>query len=499
MQLSLKWNIQLWYALILGMVLATLGTGFFYYEKSRRLSELDTSLDAQLPPLLSPRRLFPERHSEPVREPRDDRRNEAQDIPGWQRRDDPAAFKMRGDPEADVGNSLFDAYFVPKGYYAKVIWKMSGEGIYQSRNFPDIEVPVGKYGGYHYRTREGHFRELLHSSPRFNILVGLDLVEFESGLSRLRTEIIAVLFTIFVLGVLIGYVLVSRSLLPLKQIEETVQRIAGGKLSERIPAIRKGRSRELVYLAGNLNNTFEKLESLFTRQIRFTADASHELRTPLTALLAQLELGRKRVRTPEEYDHIMKVSMRSASRIARITEQLIELSRYDSGRVRLDYTALPLDGMLLGLTEELEASVKERGSVLQLELARGTIRCDPFRLEQVISNLVNNAMQHNSRPITICLRGYFEGDNAIIEVTDNGKGIKPENVERLFDRFYQEDSSHSKNQYRDNVGLGLAISRAIIEAHGGTISVKSVPEVETTFTIVLPQHEEGDDAPEDAT
>ncbi len=488
MQLSLKWQIQLWYALILVVVLATLGTGFYYYEKSRRLSVLDNDLDVQVPPLLSPHRLFPnQRQTDRPPRPRAPENLPPRELEGWERTDDPIASAMRHPSQRKDGSTYFERYYVPRGYYARVIDKGTGELVYTTENFPAVEVPAGHFDGYHYRTREQLYREIFHSNPRYNIIVGMDLSNFQDGLFILRWQISGALFALFLMALGIGYIMVSRALRPLVKIEQTAMRIAEGKLGERIPESQVGSTREFVQLSDHLNETFSKLESLFSRQTRFTADASHELRTPLTALIAQLELGSKRSRSPEEYERILAVCMRSTMRIARITEQLIELSRYDSGRITLELTSLPLAGMLRGLTEELEAAVTAQGSRLRLELSDGLVRCDPFRIEQVITNLVNNAVQHNTRPITIWLRGRGESGRVLIEVADDGKGIQPENVTKLFDRFYQEESSHTKVANRENVGLGLSISQAIVEAHGGSITVKSTPEIETVFTVELPQ------------
>ena len=162
-------------------------------------------------------------------------------------------------------------------------------------------MPTGRFHGYHQRTRDGFYRELLQSNPHFFILVGYDLAGMRADLGRLKLKILGGTLAIFAAGLLVGHLLVARSLRPLRGTEETSAAIARGGLSTRIPAARAGSSRELAQLAGHLNETFAQLESLFQRQLRVTADASHELRTPLTALLSQLQFGLKKVRSPEEY------------------------------------------------------------------------------------------------------------------------------------------------------------------------------------------------------
>lgn len=489
---SLKWRIQLWHAVILAFVLGMLGTGFYYYERSHRISQVDQSLDEKIHRLLGPtlnrggrgpggggggeRRAGQEG-------PRN--RQVLSEAQGWEMRETDMSQQAADQESRDQFYEAFEAYYAPQGMYAIVYDKRTLEPFFKSSNFPDMDIPSGNVFGYYQRFNEGR-REILHGAPRYSIIIGSDMSGMQASLNRLKLEIASVVLVIFGLGVSIGSWLVSRSLRPLNLIQETAARISDGKLSARIPDSAQGSSEELDALANDLNETFARLESLFERQIRFTADASHELRTPLTSLLAQIQRGLNRSRTPEEYQRILEVCSRSGERIKRITEQLIELSRYDSGRVELEYEDLPVDGMLEGLAEELEPYVLTHGCELKTDLAPGVIHCDPFRLEQVITNLINNAIQHNDTAISITLRSRVEKDRVLIQVIDTGKGIQPENLDKLFDRFFQESTSRTKSEGRSNVGLGLAISLAIVQAHGGSLTAASKPWVETVFTIEIP-------------
>ncbi len=535
---SLKWRIQFWHALILGLVLCILSVGFYHYEKGRRMAEVDQLLDQEIPPFMSlsgpyrrsaldAMRIGPLLRSTgrpsnrlmapingdrpPPRESERDRRRmdgggrprptedgqlppgtpplAAEPVPpGWKLRETPLTFIAGGEGFGNPGPGIeyFESKLIPLGFYALAVHPRSGEELYRSYNFPDIEMPDTRMPRYMMRIRDDRYRELHHVNRYISILVGCDLTGYYASLSRLKLQIGGAALAIFVLGLGVGYILVSHSLSPLKQIEGTAGEIADGNLLARIPENVKGRSKELSLLAANLNHTFSRLESLFQRQMRFTADASHELRTPLTVLLAQLELGLKRPRTVEEYQNTLQICLRSGERIRRITKQLIELSRYDAGRVKLDWQRMPLHILLGDLAEELKPFVNNRECQLITDFEPGEVDCDPFRLEQVINNLVNNALQHNEKPITICIRLSFEGGSASIEVIDDGKGIQPENLEKLFDRFFQENPAHAKNRVEENVGLGLAISKAIMQTHNGTLTATSVPGKRTVFCIKLP-------------
>ncbi|SHJ15028.1 Signal transduction histidine kinase [Rubritalea squalenifaciens DSM 18772] len=503
MKLTLKASIQVWHGLILFLVLLALGLGFYFYEKDHRLTQLDTQID-QFAPMIVGAKLHEERLHE-RRGPRgrvgreggpppaaEEPLDEHGEVDGWVRRE-----SLSGSPVTELdgpqatarGFEIFEEVLVPQGYYYRVANYRNPEDVQESSNFPAVGFPEGLGVGYFVRFREvdvNEFRELYHGTSRFRVLIGRDMEGFYKGLNLLRLQIVGGVVGVFLLGTGVGWLMVSRCLSPLREIERASSEIADGKLGVRISPMAMGRVSELGELAENLNETFGKLEGAFQRQIRFTADASHELRTPLTSLMAQLALGLKRERSVKEYDQILTISQRSGRRIQRITEQLIELTLYDSGAVDLDYEIVELRTLLTALQEELTPYVLEQECTLKVQLGGGDIECDPFRLEQVVTNLINNAIQHNGGGIAILLRCEVREQEAIIEVSDNGKGIQPGNLDRLFDRFFQESSSRSNEDGRQNVGLGLSVSQAIVQAHGGSFEVCSKPSVETVFRVILP-------------
>jgi len=490
-RLSLKWQIQLWHALILLGVLLVLGIGFYFYEKAYRIAAIDDRLDRSIHTILGPLTRFgPEG---PPRGYFEDETEEPATLPdGWKRAKSPppSVEKMRDvplPPGVPRKFAHFEHLFVPQGHYAIGRRMDEPDSGYVSSNAPYPEIPKLPYRGYFLRTRDDRYREMLHQTHNAQVLIGYDMQAVNAGLLDLKVRIFLALLALYALAGAVGYFLVSRSVRPLRSIETTSEKIAATQLSERIPPPGPHDAEELASLTANLNATFDRLEALFQRQIRFTADASHELRTPLTALLAQIEHGLKRPRDSQEHVHILEICARSGGRIRRITEQLIELSRYDSGRIELDLEEISVSWMLDALAEELRPYIEENGSQLVTEIQEATVICDPFRLEQVMTNLINNAIQHNPSPITITLAARVVAGEFIVEVRDDGKGIQPENLDKLFDRFFQEEKSRTQgNDDFYNAGLGLSISEAIVKAHGGSIEVSSIPGVETVFRLRLP-------------
>lgn len=495
MALSLKWHIQLWHSLILFVILTTLGIGAYQYEKAHRIDAVDEQLIRLVPLILGPGGTAG-KDSRKRREPRGERppMDAQSTMPtGWEQRDPGSSFQVMGVPDRRIPAGLspmefFNQDFVPLGFYLFIDFKGNREDL-KSDGFPDLELPSAVALGPISRTRNGQYREYFHETPSAKMFSGYDLEKLSSRLNLLKWQIAGVLFAIFVLSLLVGNLVVARSIRSLQEITKTTRSIASAKLDARVPPSRKTDAAELQSLTADLNHAFTQLEDLFSRQKRFTADASHELRTPLTALLAQLDRGLNRPRDEAEHRRVLELSKRSANRIRRITEQLLELARYDSGSIQMELESVSLGVMLQSLAEELAPYVQENGSRLEIdiEVPEAEVTCDLFRIEQVLTNLINNALQHNTKPVVITLRGRVETGAVILEVEDNGKGIESDNIDKLFDRFFQESRSRTHDENRANVGLGLSVAQAIIQAHKGTITVTSEPGIRTRFTISIPQ------------
>ncbi len=497
MNLSLKWKIQLWHAAVLAAVLTVVGIGYYYNERFHRLTEYDFVLNSTIHPIVhqveeqhhegppgGPPPGRPPRHSRPFDQDDHDRLPE-----GWSRLSQLAPPGQQSDPNQPEPwikpSDLAETKYAYLGFYVLVWDRFDRTLLYKSTTAPDLQPPPNNSEGYWARTRSGRFREMLNINPREQTVVGFDLQELNKEMALLKWEIAGVCFLIFLIGTTTGGILVGYSLRPLKPIYRTTEEIAAGKLDRRIPKTKRGNTLELTQLTRHLNENFAKLESLFAQQVRFTADASHELKNPLTALIGRIALGLKKERTPGEYRETLESCQRSAEKLNRIVTDLLDLSRYDSGMCKLECEDLPLDALIQSLADDLQPHVTAQGGQLKTELRGKRVYCDPFRMEQVITNLVNNALQHNPDPVEIVLRTRQEPDAAVIEVIDNGTGIKSDNLDKLFDRFFHDHTAR-KNRNHTNIGLGLAICHAIVTAHGGTLSVASTPRVETRFTIRLP-------------
>ncbi|OCT15994.1 two-component sensor histidine kinase [Paenibacillus pectinilyticus] len=290
---------------------------------------------------------------------------------------------------------------------------------------------------------------------------------------------------------LLGFLpVLRRTLVPLSNMVDTVKSIDAGNLNERFPA-HQGQV-EMDRLATSFNSMLERLEFSFEAEKeakeqmrRFAADASHELRTPLTSIHGFLEvLLRGAYQQPEQLLKALKSMHGESVRINKLVEDLLLLARLDR-TPSFTKTEGALDDMLHEMEHQLRLLAGERQVSFLLE---PETRClyDSDKMKQVVLNLFHNAVQH-THPETGELRLSVVQKDAYVEIAvrDNGPGIAPEHLAHLFDRFYRIDSSRARRS--GGAGLGLSITRSIVELHGGSIAVESAVGVGSTFIVRLPK------------
>jgi two-component system, OmpR family, sensor kinase len=272
-------------------------------------------------------------------------------------------------------------------------------------------------------------------------------------------------------AIVLGFAFATRLSRPLRQMATTAAEVRAGDLSKRIGA--RGSHDEVRVLADAFDRMLDRLEGAFARQRGFVADASHELRTPLTVIRGQLEvLARQRDVTPADVRHVDEVVRTEVLRMERLVEDLLLLARADEGEL-LRPASLELRPFVTELFDSLTLMADRRFELG--EMPDGVLRADEDRLAQVVRNLARNAIEHTEPDGLIRLtvhahpRGWLE-----LAVEDDGPGIPGPQRERVFDRFHRLDKARARN--RGNAGLGLAIARAIVEAHGGRIYAGSSPE-----------------------
>jgi heavy metal sensor kinase len=317
------------------------------------------------------------------------------------------------------------------------------------------------------------------------------------GPQRLLFVIVLLSPVILLASVLIGYLLAGRTFQPLQGIVDEVEAITDGRsLHKRLAPLSTGD--ELARLTNTLNEMLARLERSFATLRRFTADASHELKTPLTVLRSGIERAITDRGVPEDVLSVLDEILAEVNRMTEIVESLLVLARADEGRASLHREPIDLRELLHEVAETggllgEEAGVAVRVSIPPVAI---TLMVDRTRLRQLFLNLLTNAIKYTPAGGRVDIRTEPAGDAVTVEVRDTGVGIAPGDLPHIFDRFWRADPARSRTGVRSGVGLGLAISKWIAEAHGGSITARSHVKRGTTFVVTLPLHVETEENPE---
>lgn len=217
-------------------------------------------------------------------------------------------------------------------------------------------------------------------------------------------------------------------------------------------------------------------------QRRFTADASHDLRTPLAIMRSELDVALRSTTTPPEAIAPLSSVNEEVVRMQRIVEDLLTLARLDDAPTTWNAQTVDLAALMRNVHERMSTAAAPRTFVLHCPEQPIGVWGEEARLDQLIANLIENAIKYTPEFGRIQLRLTSIGDRAVLSVSDTGQGIDPESVPHVFDRFFREDKARSHG----GTGLGLAICQAVAKNHNGSIEVESQPGVGSTFTVTLP-------------
>ena len=358
------------------------------------------------------------------------------------------------------------------------------------------------------------------------LIVGVDLGDINGTISQLA-GIDLIVSVIIIAGLaIVGVAIVQASLRPLRDIERTAQAIAAGDLSRRVPD--QDPATEVGRLGRSLNTMLSQIESSFYAQAQseaaarrseermrqFVADASHELRTPLTAMRGYAEYYRQRggmhddpagrsqpgngelghelgshsQLTRADMDRIMQRVEQESARMGVLVEDMLLLARLDQQR---PIEHRPVDLLTLAADAVQDARIIAPDRDITLEVGSGAaflILGDEVRLRQVIGNLMNNALTHTPEGTPVAVR-VLPGPrqpvpSVVLEVADQGPGLRQDQAEHVFERFYRADQARTRKA--GGTGLGLAIVAALVAAHDGTVALKTAPGEGATFRITLP-------------
>ena len=491
---SIKWRLQLWYGLILVVVLAGFGFTAYQLERNRQFGRIDQELHRRLNVLANALHRPPPRRLDQgfFRPPPDQMPDEAPPIrqenrPQPEFRLPPEAAQLFGTNDSNgfyfhiTSGTENDRHEIARSEnYQKPKAVIQFDHFFDQLNHADLppEKRPAKLKSMDYQD-ERITADILPSGEL--IEVGCSIAPELNELRHTALNLAAVGSLILLVGLTGGWWFVGCALWPVSAISTTAAKISAGDLSQRINVA--DAESELGQLAAILNSTFARLETAFAQQKQFASDAAHELRTPVTVILTQTQMALARERDAAGYKQTVEACQRAAQRMRKLIESLLELARFDAGQEILKKMQFDYAKTISDSTELVQTLADERGVKIMAELDALVVTGDPERLSQVVTNLLTNAIQYNQPSGEVRVKLESQTGLAVLKIADTGQGIAPEDLPRVFERFYRADKSRTG---AGNAGLGLSICKAIVEAHGGTMEVASKQNVGTTFTVRLP-------------
>ncbi len=351
-----------------------------------------------------------------------------------------------------------------------------------------VDLEVGNY------LVEAH---ALPNQPQTVVVTGIPLKDMNNTLATLVAVMAGGSLAVMVIAGLLGSWIIRRTMRPLERVSAVATGVAQADLESQVlsradrvqPRDSNPRSEvgavgfALNQMLGNVQSALQAREKTENQMRAFIADASHELRTPLAAIKGYSDLLRWTENLSDSGEQSVNRIESQTARMSRLVEDLLLLARLDEGKQPV-FEAVDLSEMLAESTFDMQVAAPNHRWTLNIPDDPVEVRGDRNQLQQVISNLLSNARKHTAEGthVTASL-GFAEGGFAEIRISDDGEGIDPEFIDKIFDRFTRADVARSGDA--GTTGLGLPIVRAIVEAHGGSIDVQSRPG-ETVFQVLLP-------------
>lgn len=389
-------------------------------------------------------------------------------------------------------------YSIPRsGHYYKVL--MNGQVLEASKSLinEDFDLASGTFEAYDENSKDRFYLSKGPAGEPIKILQhdlefkGLPMSVFvaESLAESLRmillfrrSLLIAIPITVFMMGI-IGYWVTRKSLKPLEVFSSRVSHITYKNLNERVASEKQ--VLELNRLENAFNEMLDRLQKAFETESRLISDASHELKTPLSVIRSHCDILLQKERTTAEYVETLSTIKEVSANMANLVNDMLSLARLESGLLAsVNFESISLSEML-GSVIDMTRVLADRKHIKIKTSFEGDIIVsgDKSRLSEALLNLVENAFTYTREGGSVDIAAVIDKENrAVISIKDTGPGIKKEDLDKIFERFYRADASRSI----EGTGLGLSITKAVIEAHSGRIAAESEVGKGTCFTVTLP-------------
>lgn len=330
--------------------------------------------------------------------------------------------------------------------------------------------------------KAGTWRLAVMGSPYTTLVIAANIDEFNAELTQLRRRFLLALPIALLLVGGGAWYFAGRALRPVQTLTQAAERVTARGLDQRIAVA--GNDREFRRLAVVFNEMMNRLEKSFHQATRFSADASHELKSPLARLQVELEQALASVPAGSPRQQEYTSLLEEVERLKAIVQKLLLLSLADAGRLELHREAVDLSALLNNVIEDTIALAP--GLAIENVIPPGvTVQADAVMLEQALQNLAGNAVKYNREGGLVRFELQVEHHRAVVTVGNTGPGIAEENRSRIFDRFFRGDQARGRSG-PGGVGLGLSLSREILRAHDGDLTLTPSREDWTAFQASLP-------------
>lgn len=338
---------------------------------------------------------------------------------------------------------------------------------------PALEQATQRDGVWEWENEAGMFRALksavpLPDSPPLTAWLVLDVTTHMHFFTMLQRWFWSVLVASTLLSAALGWLVAKNGLRPVARVAQTAASMSAGSLKERIPL--GPVPDELRELITAFNSMLGRLDDSFVRLSNFSADIAHELRTPISNLRTHTEVILAKKRAPEVYEENLTSNLEELNRLSSIIDGMLFLARSDNGLVVPEPVELDLRSVINKAFDYYEYLAEDKGIHLRVT-GNASVLADSVMIDRVVSNLLSNALRYTPAGEAIDVGIHDYGGPVELRVENAGSEIAPEHLERIFDRFYRVDPA--RREGTGNTGLGLAIARSLMQAHGGNISCTS--------------------------
>ena len=320
-------------------------------------------------------------------------------------------------------------------------------------------------------------------SPTIIVQVGQAMESTSRFLDAFKGIFITTMTFLIIVAAGVGWFMARRAVSGVEAVTRTAQKISGGTLEERVPV--KARNDEIDQLALTFNQMLDRIQILLTEIREMSDNIAHDLRSPITRIRGIAEVTLTTGKALSEYETMAASTIEECDRLLDMINTMLMISKAESGVAQLSHEEIDLEGLVRKACEIFEPMAEDKGVSLSCHGPdRGRVIGDRRLIQRMLSNLLDNAIKYTPSGGSVNVSLSEDDAQVVVSVKDTGCGISPDDLPRIFERFYRCDQSRSQA----GIGLGLSLARAIARAHGGDITVTSTLHQGSTFTVTLPKN-----------